>query len=77
MITEDYVSFETAKLLKEKGFNEPYKLYYDKYHGCVPIFVEDSELTKYGHKDLVRNDQNSISDFIATAPSLYVTMKWL
>ena len=22
-ITEDYVSFETAKLLKEKGFNEP------------------------------------------------------
>lgn len=22
MITEDYVSFETAKLLKEKGFNE-------------------------------------------------------
>ena len=23
MITEDYVSFEAAKLLKEKGFNEP------------------------------------------------------
>ena len=23
MITEDYVSFETAKLLKEKGFDEP------------------------------------------------------
>ena len=23
MITEDYVSFEVAKLLKEKGFNEP------------------------------------------------------
>ena len=22
MITEDYVSFETAKLLKERGFNE-------------------------------------------------------
>ena len=22
MITEDYVSFETAKLLKEKGFDE-------------------------------------------------------
>ena len=22
MITEDYVGFETAKLLKEKGFNE-------------------------------------------------------
>jgi len=23
MITEDYISFETAKLLKEKGFDEP------------------------------------------------------
>ena len=22
MVTEDYVSFKTAKLLKEKGFNE-------------------------------------------------------
>ena len=28
MITEDYVSFETAKLLKEKGFDE---LCYQKY----------------------------------------------
>ena len=29
MITEDYVSFEIAKLLKEKGFDE-YCGYYDK-----------------------------------------------
>ena len=29
MITEDYVSFETAKLLKEKGFNESCYTYYD------------------------------------------------
>lgn len=28
MITEDYVSFETAKLLKEKGFNEECYLHY-------------------------------------------------
>lgn len=35
-VTEDYVSFETAKLLKEKGFaievteeNNPYKPYKD------------------------------------------------
>ena len=27
-ITEDYVSFETAKLLKEKGFNEKCKYCY-------------------------------------------------
>lgn len=29
MITEDYVSFEVAKLLKEKGFNEPTFTYYN------------------------------------------------
>ena len=29
MVTEDYVSFETAKLLKEKGFDE-YCGYYDR-----------------------------------------------
>ena len=35
MITEDYVSFEIAKLLKEKGFSEPcYTCYLNKelYH---------------------------------------------
>ena len=31
MITEDYVSFETAKLLKEKGFDDEYtNAFYDK-----------------------------------------------
>ncbi len=33
MITEDYVSFETAKLLKEKGFDE---LCYQKYDSQLP-----------------------------------------
>ncbi len=28
MITEDYVSFETAKLLKEKGFDDECQKYY-------------------------------------------------
>lgn len=30
MIKEAYVSFEVAKLLKEKGFNEPCDNYYDQ-----------------------------------------------
>ena len=29
MITEDYIGFETAKLLKKKGFNEPCYRWYD------------------------------------------------
>ena len=36
MITEDYVSFETAKLLKEKGFNERTNMpYIDDYQRLV------------------------------------------
>ena len=31
MIQEDYVSFETAKLLKEKGFDEECQKYYGDY----------------------------------------------
>ena len=32
MITEDYVSFETAKLLKEKGFDSECHSYYYPCH---------------------------------------------
>lgn len=36
MIEEDYVSFETAKLLKEKGFNEECQQYYGDYKYPCP-----------------------------------------
>ena len=36
MITEDYVSFETAKLLKEKGFDEECQQYYGNYKYPCP-----------------------------------------
>lgn len=45
-ITEDYVSFETAKLLKEKGFTLPVKNYYS-------LYTEDAKYNlqkKYGAK---------------------------
>lgn len=47
MITEDYVSFETAKLLKEKGFDESNCLHYYKENGntCInPKSVPDWRL---------------------------------
>ena len=31
MIQEAYCSYEVAKLLKEKGFNEPIRCWYDNY----------------------------------------------
>lgn len=63
MITEDYVSFETAKLLKEKGFNECcYGYYYEPKHLSHNTFdITNSEL-----------EEDSCS-----APTLQMAMKWL
>ena len=46
MITEDYVSFETAKLLKEKGFDEPC-IYVYRYDGSDDIWDADKEDIAY------------------------------
>lgn len=63
MITEDYVSFETAKLLKEKGFDEP----------CLMCYTSDKKLANYG---LYRSYKNS-EVFAMTAPTIQTAMKWL
>ena len=64
MITEDYVSFETAKLLKEKGFDESTIMRYDS-NG------EISSDGRYGHYNSLKK-----FDFIS-APTLQMAMKWL
>lgn len=51
MLTEDYVSFETAKLLKEKGFDEPSRFWYDN-NGVISqkyIDATDKPLGKDAH----------------------------
>lgn len=60
-ITEDYVSFEVARLLKEKGFNENIHTVYE------PIF---NKSFNYPLKP------NSYTNVIA-APTLQMAMKWL
>ena len=62
-ITEDYCSFEVAKLLKEKGFNEPTCGYYhDDYMNTLLI------ATASCHNGSI----NAIA-----APTLQMAMKWL
>ena len=39
MITEDYVSFETAKLLKEKGFDETCRAFWKNWYSKISIAV--------------------------------------
>ena len=65
MVTEDYVSFDTAKLLKAKGFNDvPVYTYYLSYGGFYlsPMAVTNKKLYAQGH---------------IAAPTLQMAMKWL
>jgi len=62
MITEDYCSYEVAKLLKEKGFNEPTWTRY-----------EDNDEVIFGDK---YNWNNSPIGQIS-APTHQMAMKWL
>ena len=62
MITEDFVSFETAKLLKEKGFDETVRCFYDIQ---TEILCDNCVKTK-----------NSYTESIA-APTLQMALKWL
>lgn len=65
MIKEDYVSFEVAKLLKEKGFNE---LCYQKY--------DNEGYLSFNHIGYI-NSEKPRDDFYALAPTLQMAMKWL
>ena len=62
MITEDYVSFEIAKLLKEKGFDEPTTGTYHK-DGTF----EHLSLNKWNSKFIMP----------ISAPTHQMAMKWL
>ena len=71
MITEDYVSFETAKLLKEKGFDEPCESAYTKegqyllscYNGIAGRRIKNSEALNFSYS--------------VVSPTLQMAMKWL
>ena len=70
--TEDYVSFETAKLLKEKGFDEvTYRAYFEtirEHELSFDVGRNNSQWEKI-------NKENGI--FNCSAPTLQTAMKWL
>lgn len=63
MITEDYVSYGTAKLLKEKGFDAK----------CIGCYYK-GELNVF---DLPANYNMGNSGNTLSAPTLQMAMKWL
>ena len=82
MITEDYVSFETAKLLKEKGFPQEY----DEYHSMV--YNEEDYEDEYEVQRMVLETRivkaGTLSSYPVGVPepkcyccTLQMAMKWL
>lgn len=65
MIQEDYVSFETAKLLKEKGFDE---CCYVKYK-YVKEFDDYFQTTEYVY--------DGFEKYYYPCPTLQIVTKWL
>lgn len=72
MITEDYVSFETAKLLKEKGF---------KGYSILTIYDENAAnayIKELQEKHLpYSSDDPKLKEFYYTQPTIQMAMKWL
>ena len=82
MITEDYVSFEIAKLLKEKGFPQEY----NKYHSMV--YNEEDYENEYEVQRMVLETEivkaGTLSSYPVGVPepkcycpTLQMAMKWL
>ena len=82
MITEDYVSFETAKLLKEKGFPQEYNIYHslvyneedyeDEYE--VQRMILETRLVKAG---TLSSYPVGVPEPKCYCPTLQMAMKWL
>ena len=66
MITEDYISFETAKLLKEKGFDEP----------CHALYREGYDKMFFG-LDVDSYHNSILNEDCYACPTLQMVMKWL
>lgn len=68
MITEDYVSFETAKLLKEKGFDGECSCFYNNVDYGTPGLEVDGQLYYIN---------SALDDEEYATPTLQMAMKWL
>lgn len=79
MITEDYVSFEVANLLKEKGFDEPTGFVYSESGELMKLsdfgvrYLLNSECDDYPHWQFPIEGVSSI----VSAPTIQMAMKWL
>ena len=71
MIEESYVSFETAKLLKEKGFYKEFDWVHFNKNGDIDLYYDGNE-DGYG----TTNDYKD-KNFIYIRPTQQMAMHWL
>ena len=71
MIKEDYVSYEVAKLLKEKGFDEPCHYFYEYKRRLY------NDMDKYFPSGMKNSDHNKEGNKGVSAPTLQMAIKWL
>ena len=71
MITEDYVSFDTAKLLKDKGFDVPI---YTEIHKEFKDERPDAFIWRSERKE---NFNDTRSEGFYSCPTIQMAMKWL
>lgn len=70
---EQLISFETAKLAKEKGFNIPCKYFYkEKYINAI-----EYEVVHDGHLEANWNENFKYSPAECSAPTQSLLQKWL
>lgn len=73
-ITEDYVSFETARLLKEKGFPQDPCI-------CNTAYTTRGKLSNnaksFAYSTMLLNELGILSRTYSMAPTLQMVMKWL
>lgn len=78
MITEQYVSFETAKLLKEKGFDIPCNSLYRKTLKENKLFDEPNLYIASWLKNNTDLKKSEYSDIVyCVAPTQALVMRWL
>ena len=90
MVLEEYCSFETAKLLKEKGFDAELKMYWSMGTSDIPILhccpqhpVDDGEepmpieIDNSGKECTNRSNPWKPEEFECIAPTLQMACRWL
>ena len=78
MTQEDYVSIETAKLLKEKGFDGECKMKYREHDKKMLNYIPNpSELDYTTNEEAVQKHSEKNHCEYCLCPTLQMAMKWL